>query len=338
MKLTDFTKRFTNIIETNESNIIYPLFKRINTYGTDITTDLNRTFIDPKLYHSDYYRNKFVYDSFSKVFALEQISETESSYDLYFSFEFVMSRNIVSKFLFKFNQFVYDHSTEDYENILPVARNNEEVLYSSQYLDYLRSGYNYDLKAKERQQEASGIGIGLNVAGLVASALAGAVTGNPIAIGGAIASGIGLASQLVSYAKNTAQNEENIQRKLQETQMQSIAVQNADDYDLLYAYTQNKAKLVTYWVSPRMQDVLNDLFFYCGYVVNEQGIPNISSRRSFNFLQATLEISKTNNLTNDIIQDIKEKFENGVTFLHYSFNKFDFAQDKENIELSVLPS
>ena len=34
--------------------------------------------------------------------------------------------------------------------------------------------------------------------------------------------------------------------------------------------------------------------------------------------------------------EIKEKFENGVTFLHYSFNKFDFAQDKENIELSVL--
>ena len=297
---------------------------------------MNRTFNDPKLYHSDYYRNKFVYDSFSKVFPLEQLSLSASSVDINFTFDFIMSRNIVSKFLFKFNQYKYTHSMEDYEDVLPVSRNNEEVLYSSQYLDYLRSGYNYDLKAKERQQQATGIGIGLNVAGLVTSAFAGALTGNPIAVGGVIASGIGLASQLVSYAKNTAQNEENIQRKLQETQMQSIAVQNADDYDLLYAYTNNKAKLCLYQCSEKMFSILDNLFYYCGYVVNEQGIPNVSSRRSFNFLQASLEVSATNNLTSEILDDIKEKFENGVTFLHYSFNKFDFAQDKENIELSLL--
>ena len=34
--------------------------------------------------------------------------------------------------------------------------------------------------------------------------------------------------------------------------------------------------------------------------------------------------------------NIKEKFDAGVTFLHYSFNKFDFNQDKENIEMSLF--
>lgn len=333
LKLTDFSKRFSNIIQTDYPNVIGKFISSINE---DISNDISRNLLDPKLLHSDYYRPKFVYDSFTKIFPLEQIDFDLSDKSLYFNFNFIMSRNIVSKFLFKFEQFAYKFSKEDYENIVAVSRNNEEVLYNSQYLDYIRTGYNYDLKAKEKTEVASGIGIGLNVAGLLASIGVGAMTGSPIAIGSAVASGIGLVSQLVGYAKTTAQNEENIQKKLQETQMQAISVLNADDYDLLYAYSQNKAKICEYEVSPRMKKVLDDLFFYCGYVINEQGKPNVNTRRSFNFVQASLMINHTNNLPNEIVDDIKEKFEQGVTFLHYSFNKFDFNQDKENIERSIL--
>ena len=247
-----------------------------------------------------------------------------------------MTRNIVSKFLFKFNQFKYTWSKEDYDDIVAVSRNNEEVLYNSQYLDYIRTGYNYDLKAKERTEVASGIGLGLNVAGLLSSIVIGSITGNPIAVGSAVATGISLSSQLVNYAKTTAQNEENIQKKLQESKMQAISVLNADDYDLLYAYSNNKAKFVVYDVSDRMKKVLDDLFFYCGYLLNEQGKPATNTRRSFNFVQATLVINHTNNLDYNIVEDIIQKFEDGVTFLHYSFNKFDFTQNKENIERSLL--
>lgn len=337
LKLTDLSTKFENHIETAFPTLLDDMFIKLNSTDHDITRDRERWMKDSKLYHSDYFKYKFVYDSFTKVFPLESLNF--DNYDYTFSFDFIMSRNIVSKFLFRFNQYGYKYkcTTEDFPNVLAVSRNNEEVLYSSQYLDYIRTGYNYDLKAKERQQVASGIGIGLNIAGLIASiGLSFVPGGQAIGIGGAIAGGIGLASQLVGYAKNTAQNEENIQRKLQESQMQSVSVQNSDDYDLLYAYTTNKAIMMVYSCSDRMQQVLEDLFFYCGYIINEQGIPNVSSRRSFNFLQATLEISKTNNLTNEIVSDIKEKFENGVTFLHYSFDKFDFDQDKENIELSIL--
>lgn len=336
IKLVDFSKRFTNEIDSGIDNIL-SVFS-VNYYGEfDITSDINRLIDDPKLLHSDFYRPKFVYDSFTKIFPLEQINFNFSDRNSpSFKFTFVMSRNIVSKFLFKFDQFKYSNSKDDYDNVLPVSRNNEEVLYNSQYLDYVRTGYNYDLKSKERTESASGIGIGLNVAGMLASIGASALTSNPLVIGSAIASGIGLASQLVSYAKNTAQNEENIQRKLQESQMQAVSVMNADDSDLLYEYSKNKGKLCVYTCSDRMKNVLNDLFFYCGYVINEQGKPQVNSRRSFNFVQASLIINHANNLTGEIQDDIKEKFENGVTFLHYSFNKFDFNQDKENIERSLL--
>ena len=336
LKLIDFNNRFKNEVETAIASPLevfsYNLYQHINLWE-----DVSRTIADPKLMHSDYYRPKFVYDSFSKIFPLEQINYEKSSKDINLKFDFIMSRNIVSKFLFMFNQFKYKYAKEDYENIVAVSRNNEEVLYNSQYLDYIRTGYNYDLKAKERTEVASGIGIGLNVAGLIASIGIGIATQNPLAIAGVVGTSLGLAGQLVNYAKTTAQNEENIQKKLQETQMQAVSVMNADDYDLLYAYSQNKAKWCIYECSERMQEVLDDLFFYCGYVVNEQGKPNIHTRRSFNFVQASLVVNQTTNLTLEIQEDIQEKFEQGVTFLHYSFNKFDFNQDKENIELAVLP-
>ena len=335
LRLTDLNARFNHYITTQARSILADF-----PFDYEINYAKKRYIIDSKLYHSDYYRPKFVYDSFTRNFSLEQIDYVESIKETSaekFEFTFVMSRNIVSKFLFKFN-FVYKYALEDYPNIVAVARNNEEVLYNSSYLNYIRTGYNYDLKAKERQEVASGVTIGLSALGLVASGVAGAVTGNPIAIGSAIASGISLASSLVNYAKSTAQNEENIQRKLQETQRQSISVLNADDYDLLYEYTTNKAKLCTYEVSDKMKSVLDDLFYYCGYVVNEQMVPVTRNRFWFNFVQATLVLKETSNLTTEIEDDIKERFEQGVTFLHYytSTFMFDFKQEMENWEISLI--
>ena len=333
-KLIDFTPVFQNSITTDVDSIL-----NIFTSGI-ITPDLtmNRTIIDSKLYHSDYYRPKFVYDSFSRIFPLEQIDYVKSYESINsdkFKFTFVMSRNIVSKFLFKFD-FVYKHSNEDYPNVVAVARNNEEVLYNSAYLNYVRTGYNYDLKAKERSETASGVGLGLNIAGLIASiGLSFIPGGQALGVAGVVGSTLGLAGQIVNYAKTISQNEENLQRRLQETQRQAVSVLNADDYDLLQAYTDNKAKLCLYEVSEQMKRVLDDLFYYCGYVVNEQMIPNISSRYWFNFVQAGLIIEDSSNLNSDIEDDIKEKFEQGVTFLHYH-NEFDFNQEKENWETSLL--
>lgn len=332
-KLDDFSYRFSNQVETNLNDII-----NVFTLSEHIDVSKTRYLMDSKLYHSDYYRMKFVYDSFTKVFPLEQIDYNETyklNQDGKFKFTFIMSRNMVSKFLFQFN-YVYKVSNEDYDNIVAVARNNEEVLYNSAYLNYVRTGFNFDVKSKERQEITGGVGIGLSALGFVTSLLLTATgVGAGLGVMGMIGSGISLASSSINYAKTTAQNEENIQRKLQETQRQAVSVLNADDYDLLYAYTQNKAKLCLYEISDNMKKVMDDLFYYCGYVVNQQMIPEVYSRYWFNFVQAGLIIEESANLNTNIEDDIKEKFEQGVTFLHYH-EKFDFEQEMENWETSLL--
>ena len=337
IKLNDVSVRFKNEIVTTSDSL---LKSYLDAKTIDVTA--NRYVDDSKLFNSDYYQVKFVYDSFSRNFNLEAIdfdSTIANHKESYFKFEFVMSRNITSKFLFKFD-FTYKLSTEDYENIVYVARNNEEVLYSSQYLNYVRTGYNYDIKAKERQEDALKTGLILSGASMGASALFGLATGNPLALATGAMSGFSFYGQIINYARTTAQAEENIQRKLDESRVQAVSVLNADDYDLMYEYTQNKPKLCYYSVSERMKKVLNDLFYYCGYTINEQRVPSLFSRYWFNFVQADLVITETDNLDADIIQDIKDRFSNGVTCLHGRTSGdatiWDFAQQKENWEDSLL--
>ena len=333
LRLVDYASPFRNDVKSNGVSIMKDFVVNVSL---DDIQNKTRFLKDSKLYHSDYYRPKFVYDSFTKIFPLEHISydpQTENQYS--FNFTFVMTRNIVSKFLFMFD-YTWKDATEDYPNVLAVARNNEEVLYNSSYINYLKMGYNYDVKAKERQETASAIGIGLNVAGIIGSVILAVATENPLPLAGAFAGGVGLVGQTINHAKTTAQNEENIQRKLQETQMQSISVMNADDIDLLVAYSSNKAKLCYYEPSDMMKEILNDLFYYGGYVTNVQKIPNVRTRYWFNYVQASLVLEDTNNLTEEIENDIKEKFDNGVTFLHLRNGTFDLKQEKENIETSIV--
>lgn len=327
LKLVDSSPRWSNDIKTDLNDITYNLVR-----GLTINIGENRKIVDTKMYHSDFYKIKFVYDSFSKSFALENLDFWPTMNALNnrasFEFKFIMSRNLVSKFLFKF-EYVYKYALEDYENIVAVARNNEEVLYSSQYLNYVRTGYNYDIKAKQRQEMTLQYGLAMSGASTIMSY----ASGNPTL--GFMQTG-SFVGQIINYANTTAQAEENIQRKLDETKRQAVSVLNADDYDLMYEYAQNKPKLCYYRVSDRMTKVLDDLFYYCGYSIDEQRIPDTNSRLYFNFVQCDLKIVETSNLTSDIENDIIEKFSQGVTFMHDVDGSWDLDQIKENWEMSLL--
>ena len=153
------------------------------------------------------------------------------------------------------------------------------VIMNKYYINYLRNGYNYDLKSKERQDVAGGVGIGLSAAALVGSiALTASGYGTAAGVAGIVGSVTSLVSSSVNYAKTVAQNEQNIAQKLSEARNQAVSVQNADDVDLLNAYSGNRAKLCTYKITDRMKKALYDLFWFCGYSTQEQKVPDIDTR------------------------------------------------------------
>lgn len=276
-----------------------------------------------KLYHSEFYQPKFVYDSFSTIFPMEQVNPTGTR--PYFEITFIPTSTINSKFLFKFEDFIDSlrFSEEDYPGIVSVARNNEKLLLNSQYTNYIRNGYNYDVKAKNRRELSSLLSIAGNVGTMIAGA------GNPLGV-------MAGAAGMVNNISNMVGQEEQMEEKLRQLRLQAVTVEGSDDIDLLNAYSGNRAKLCTYEASPRVRQQLSNLFYYFGYTEDKYGTPDTSSRIWFNYVQGDMVINPIVHLSEIVMNDIKNRYSAGVTIFHKRNNSWDINQTKENWEGAIL--
>lgn len=334
MKLKDLNTKFESLIETEVPDLVYnaldPRF--INPLVAN-----DRTTKDNKLFHSDYYLPKFVYDSFSFPFEIEKIGDNDYT-QANFNFSFVMTSTIKSRFLFKFDAYNPQFATEDYHNILNINRNNEAVIYNSEYLTYLRTGYNIDVKAKERTQTTAIVGGVLSTIGSISGVALGVASGNPaVAVSSGIRAGTSLAGTIVSTINTIAQSEENIERRLATLKSQAVSVEGSDDLDLLENYSNNKAKMVLYKVSPKIEKSLDDLFYYTGYVSEEVGVPNVNTRYWFNYLSCELKFSGiSKNISESAKSALVARYQDGVIFLHKHSSEWNFDLNKENWENIIM--
>ena len=334
LTLSDINVKFTATIETSIAN---PVLNAMFVQHVVATGQSRDKSLESKMMHSDYYQIKFVYDSFSYTIPLEKVDVTKTNFTDFFRFKFIMTSTMNSKFAFMFEDIVYKYATEDYPNVLCVARNNEEVIYNSTYLNYLRTAYTYDLKAKERTEMASTIGTSLTIVGSVASVGLAVASQNPaLIISSVIGATASITSSVINNVNTIAQQEANQESKLKQLQAQSVSVAGSDDVDIMSAYSNNRAKLCLYKVSERMYNALNDLFYYTGYATNEMKIPNMHTRYYFDFVAMNPDIVNVCNLSEEIIEDIKTRWSNGITIMHGEYNQWNMAQDKENWEVNIL--
>ena len=340
----EFLESYLNIKNYSFGEIISKL--RLNDINV-LEYGLRNNNFEPKLFNSEIYTKKFVYDSFSIPFKYEflNISESISKVsDGNLKIKEISSLAITSKFLFDFNEMLsFDKGSEDYGNILAVSRNNESTIYTSQYINYLRTGLQYDLKMKQAQEEASYTRIALSALGSIGSIALGVASGNPaVAVGGVIASGTGLAGSIISTIQQENQANNSLAQKQALLQEQKASVQNSDDLALLKYYTKgNFAKFATYEPSEVQKNRIALLFHYCGYKAEYLGIPNLNTRLRFNFIQADIDIAETaqaflsQNFNNEIIENYKSKWTEGITIIHHYNNEWNFEQNLENWEYTL---
>ena len=282
---------------------------------------------ESKLYHSDFHNVIFNYDSFTKDMPLENIEPSSGTTSPYFKIKYKQANTITSNLGFKFEIAQGTQKLNDkFEEYLICKRNNEYPIYNSSYLNYLRNGYNYDLKAKNLQTAQSWLGTGL--------ALAGGIAG--FAVGGAVGAASGISfvtssiSSLSTAIMNNIQNEASIEQKLNEAKNTTNSVNSSDDLNLLNWYSDNLLWATTYDISEQQKSNIFDLFYKTGYACNETGIPNVNSRHRFNYLQCTPDFTtKANPIWQEYINDVIARFELGVTYFH-TYN--DFEQQYENWE------
>ena len=309
---------------------------------------------ESKLYHSDFYNFKLVYDSFVREIALERIDTSEFSkattWDMastFISLKFKPTNTINSKFAFKIDYSAWDEAhyfaqynqSFDYEDYLLISRNNEETIFSNDYLNYIRTGYNYDKKAKELEQKQQAGTFLTQVGGSVITAAL-----NPnvaISVAAATAFAVNAANTFSSIFSSKKQFENSMQSKLADLAAQSTAVMGSDDVDLLSYYNGNRLEIKKYDTVSQQKEALYKLFFYCGYAHNAVAKPNITSRYWFNFIQCKPVFNEEGATPyNDYLDDIKSRYEAGVTVYHHHYDtiRWDWGQKYENWEVNFLPT
>ena len=322
LKLNELSKEFVTSLHSyslSDFTCIIPLAKDRKFTKKDAK-------YESKLYHSDFHNVIFNYDSFTKDMPLENI-EPSSITNPYFKIKYKQANTITSNLGFKFEIAQGTQKLNDkFEEYLICKRNNEYPIYNSSYLNYLRNGYNYDLKAKNSQAAQSWIGTGLSLLG----------GGLGFVLGGAVGAAAGISlitsgiSSISSAIIGNIQNEANIEQKLNESKNTTNSVSSSDDLNLLNWYSENLLWATTYDISEQQKSNIFDLFYKTGYSCNETGIPNVNSRYRFNFLQCTPDFTtKANPIWQEYVNDVIARFELGVTYFH---TYTDFNQQYENWE------
>lgn len=335
LQLVNLNIKFKNEIISNLDDPIKELI--IKEDFTKLNEDLRNDNLESKIYHSDFYYKKFVYDSFSYIYQYELIN-FEKSINTYFEFDFIMSSSINSRFMFYFKNYHVDsYAVDDYNNYLIIARNNERTLYNSAYINYIKTGFNFDVKNKNTQNFMNwgsfALSLGATIA-TVASTIATSGATAPLLIGASVST-VGTFTNAIN---STISSERNFEQKQELLKAQSTNVINSDDFDLLNEYNKNSLLLMTYKVSERVRKLLLDLFYYYGYKCNEIKMPDLNTRKYFNFIQCEADIKEYKSILikEEYYNMLIEAYNKGVTLFHNYNGHYDIEQVKDNTERNLL--
>lgn len=276
---------------------------------------------DPKIYHSNYYYIKLLYDTFSGVIKLETIANISNNYDDATSFDitFQPTNTTTSTILFGFTpsfplNYPIDNDT-DYPTYFISKRNNNELVLNSKYLDYVRYGYNYDA-----------LKVPTTILGGTLTSITGFTTSNyGVGAGGLFGGIISAIYQGLDLSK-----------QLDMLRHQALSVQSGEAVDLLKAYGGNKLNRITYQVEDNIKESLLSRFRYTGYATNYMKLPDVKSRLWYNFLQANIVFTASAPVVYEsYLSNIQAKFKSGVTFFHAVGQNYNFNRDFENLEISI---
>ena len=241
---------------------------------------------------------------------------------------------------------------ELYELEKVVNMNNEYATIKSEINDYIDLHSRNDQRLNELQISKAerdlvykGIGQVVSIGGgIAAGAISGSIVPGVGTVAGAVA---GAATGTVKAALNIAQGIQNLNQLKEEIKLQYDSKIKSLAYslinitgvtpDLAEKQDLNVLKLFQFKLLDYEKDYLDLYFHNFGYQTLEFKIPNLRSRKYFNFIQMELVNYHINNrlITAEIIEDIKSRFRTGVTLFHYNeadIVKIDDQKQYENYE------
>lgn len=318
-------------------------FKPAIYFKGEYIADASYLLSDPKLYCSQFYKCKVAYDNSAINVYFDNISFKQIEADPTISVYFEPSTTLASSFLFSLENggnFDWKNETESYPFVCVTDRNNELPLYTSDWINYLRNGYNYDKKRKAMEDATSW---GSTAAGIASSILAIAGGAGLLASGGGVPASIpmiaGGVSGLIgtSVGGVTAQINRNLsyEQNLRALQLENYSVAGSNDLSLWLSYGKGCAKVETWEVIEPQRRQIADLFYMRGYAVNEDELPNTHVRRWFDYWEGVpkwnLEFRKK--WSQEWLSLLDQAYSSGVTRLHKYQGRWDWEQVEHNWEI-----
>lgn len=322
-----------NVMNLVAGQVIKAQRSKLSQYSRkDHQDGVEGNVVDPKTYISTLRSYNFVYDAVTWSLIPEDlvIPNNSARPDL-IKVYYKQSNNISSDCGFRFDipEFTMRHR-QYFDQYMFSARSNELPLYSSDYINYMRNGYNYDKKANALRTWSDMIGTvagvaggGLSTMGQIAafqnrpeiadirSSLK-AVKENPglrfrggVTPGqlndrlsslqlpmnlGIIGSAINAGAGLINATLSHYQRENALEQKINECKNRAFSVSSTGNHDLFKWYSGNKVILFEFEPREEVREMINDFFSLYGYAQGYYMVPDLDSRLWFNYCRGTVDI------------------------------------------------
>lgn len=323
--LRPFTRHIDDYLNTD-----FYLGETIN-FSSDIESlGETRHIIDPKLHNSEFMGIYFVYDSSVWQFKPELYNAVSNTH-IVTNITYYQSSSVDSSLAFQISFSPLGYMSEDnYPCLITSNRQAEIPVFTDDYMNYIKNGYNYD---RQKQTLNNFLSIGSSAVGLGVSL----ASGNPLAL-------VGSALSLGSSITKSITGEIDFQKNLKTMAQQSFNVSGINDSSLFEAYGDSRLRCIV--MTPRAEEIkrFDDIFYYYGYNrAGVQGIPNVTTRAWFNFLKGEIILNDANKIPVWLYEKVKDAFRSGVTYFHChqislfpSLYQWNLEQTRENYETFLL--
>lgn len=295
-------------------------YKNLAEYDIDTPYDLD---LETKIYNSNYYQLKYVYDVNSYQLQLEY------GYDPV-TITFDAAREMSSNIAFKFDSNTPIYS--DLGNWICSTRSLELPIYSSSYLEYMRYGKAID----EKNLAYSIAGTSFQQAGNTLQSQSSLLVAQKMAEKsglGTVGAGINLASSAITVGFTVAKGVDSINQKIEANRRTANQASTTNDLSILNATLGNRLNRVTYEPDSDIKKAIQEFFRIYGYATDEYG--QMTDSRYWNdYYVADVEFSKDTLVSNLFKRAIRQQYADGVRIYHWH-DGYDLDKLKENWEISI---
>ena len=159
-------------------------------------------------------------------------------------------------------------------------------------------------------------------------------TGASMGVGGLVAlQGIQAINTAVSTFSTIESRNKQYQYDLAKRAYPSAVPEGGSSIDLM----DNHMYLVAQVPEPEVVEKIANFFRFMGYAHPVQEVPDFTSRTRYNFVQcAPVFLEPVNVIHPEFEEDIKQRFNQGVTVFHWFQGAVDIEQEFENWEVSII--